>query len=330
MPLSSVQGGTLEPGVISHMSIGVQIVAFLAGAVGFIAGIWLLGLAFRESTVWGLAVLFIPFAGLVFIIRHWEDAKGPFFLQMGNGIIACAIVAAIVWTDASAKRDAGPQFPSQKEIMEKIAEDNRASQARMQAERDRAMQQNRPYLPTNILPTPRPAANPVPTPVATPTPAARTQPNRVPTPTPPPGPKVEWNLAGWDSPAKRQGDDPMTKVCVLVKARRFGRADGWVGVAVGPPAKDANDPANKEHLAQVRGQFNEGLAKLRIIPGKQELTQNIEGIDYDRIVVSADKAMATVLTTIQDGRCMDYWYDGPMAGWETLKLVVGRAKVIEP
>lgn len=38
--------------------------------------------SFKESIVWGLAVLFVPFAALVFLIMHWTEAKKAFLVQL--------------------------------------------------------------------------------------------------------------------------------------------------------------------------------------------------------------------------------------------------------
>jgi hypothetical protein len=62
------------------------------GAI-IVGGIWLLVKAFTESIVWGLLCLFIPIAGLIFVITHWEDAKSPFLLQVAGIVL---VVVAVV------------------------------------------------------------------------------------------------------------------------------------------------------------------------------------------------------------------------------------------
>jgi len=60
----------------------------LAGLSGFamlIFGIQILVRAFRTSTGWGLASLFIPLAVLVFVFKHWPQTRKPFL-----GALACA------------------------------------------------------------------------------------------------------------------------------------------------------------------------------------------------------------------------------------------------
>jgi hypothetical protein len=58
------------------------ILSIVGVVILLIGGIMMLIAAFRVSIVWGLASLFIPFAGLVFIFLHWSAAKTAFFLQL--------------------------------------------------------------------------------------------------------------------------------------------------------------------------------------------------------------------------------------------------------
>ena len=56
--------------------------------IGFIIGLifvlQILILAFKESRVWFIGSLIIPFVMLIFVIMHWEKAKSPFL----KGLIA--------------------------------------------------------------------------------------------------------------------------------------------------------------------------------------------------------------------------------------------------
>lgn len=54
----------------------------IALLISLIYGIKLLILAFKESVLWGLGSIFIPFVGLIFVIMHWEQAKGPFLKSL--------------------------------------------------------------------------------------------------------------------------------------------------------------------------------------------------------------------------------------------------------
>ncbi|MGZ5473350.1 MAG: hypothetical protein ACXW31_07505 [Thermoanaerobaculia bacterium] len=56
-------------------------------AVNAVSGIVILVKAFRVSVGWGLAVMFIPFASLYFVIKNWEATKAPFFAGLGGGAL---------------------------------------------------------------------------------------------------------------------------------------------------------------------------------------------------------------------------------------------------
>ncbi|MEM9553401.1 MAG: hypothetical protein AAGC60_04025 [Acidobacteriota bacterium] len=60
----------------------------VGGIASIIGGLWLLGLAFGAGILWGLGYLFVPFVSLFFIVSHWQEAKKPFLLQLGGGIVA--------------------------------------------------------------------------------------------------------------------------------------------------------------------------------------------------------------------------------------------------
>ncbi len=62
-------------------------------ALGLIVlgGLGLLLAAFKTSVLWGLLVLFIPPAAILFLILHWQAAKGAFQLQL----LGLALVFAV-------------------------------------------------------------------------------------------------------------------------------------------------------------------------------------------------------------------------------------------
>ncbi|WP_367104099.1 hypothetical protein [uncultured Psychrobacter sp.] len=57
--------------------IGV-ILFFIGLVICLIYGVKLIIIAFRESILWGLLYLFLPFANIYYIITRWEKCKGPF------------------------------------------------------------------------------------------------------------------------------------------------------------------------------------------------------------------------------------------------------------
>jgi hypothetical protein len=59
-----------------------------------LGGLFFIVAAFRESILWGLAVLFLPVVPLIFLVLHWQRAKGPFFIQLyGLGFVLLAVFA---------------------------------------------------------------------------------------------------------------------------------------------------------------------------------------------------------------------------------------------
>ena len=68
------------------------VAGLLLGAVLLLgSGIVLLVKAFQTSKLWGLAVLFIPFAAPVFIFKYWHQSWRPFLTSLlGAAVIVIA------------------------------------------------------------------------------------------------------------------------------------------------------------------------------------------------------------------------------------------------
>jgi hypothetical protein len=77
------------------MMMFLVLLAWLAGMASLVSYIWLTVLAFKRSVGWGLAVLFIPFAFIVFAVKYWTEAKVPFLVNLGSGVAGVAIFFAI-------------------------------------------------------------------------------------------------------------------------------------------------------------------------------------------------------------------------------------------
>jgi len=58
-----------------------------------VGALWLICVAFQESVAWGLGVLFVPFANIVFLFRHWDVAKKPFLISLLGGLLLGAAMA---------------------------------------------------------------------------------------------------------------------------------------------------------------------------------------------------------------------------------------------
>ncbi|MDY0207042.1 MAG: excalibur calcium-binding domain-containing protein [Pseudomonas sp.] len=74
--------------IVLYVGLGV----FIIGGIGFLLA------AFRTSILWGLAVLFITPVAIIYLIVHWQDAKGPFKLQ----VIGLLIIGLFVYMDGGA------------------------------------------------------------------------------------------------------------------------------------------------------------------------------------------------------------------------------------
>lgn len=59
-----------------ELLIWASIALIIIGGLGFLIA------AFKTSIIWGLAVLFIPPAAIVYLVMHWQSAKGAFQLQL--------------------------------------------------------------------------------------------------------------------------------------------------------------------------------------------------------------------------------------------------------
>lgn len=59
-----------------------EIILYVGLGIFIIGGIGLLIAAFRTSILWGLAVLLIAPVAILYLIVHWQDAKGPFKMQV--------------------------------------------------------------------------------------------------------------------------------------------------------------------------------------------------------------------------------------------------------
>jgi hypothetical protein len=69
------------------MTAIASILLFLGWLVSIVGGIMLLVVAFKESILWGLGCIFIPFVALIFIVMHWEQSKKPFFIELAGAVL---------------------------------------------------------------------------------------------------------------------------------------------------------------------------------------------------------------------------------------------------
>lgn len=67
----------------------VVICMVISAFVMLVGGLMMIVAAFRQSILWGVAYLLIPFAALVFLCKYWNEAKKGFFINLAG---ACAFV----------------------------------------------------------------------------------------------------------------------------------------------------------------------------------------------------------------------------------------------
>lgn len=74
----------------------ILILLGVVGGLAILAGSVLLVMAaFRESVLWGLGVLLVPFVGLVFVFVHWDASKRPIVIQtVGAALLLFALFGA--------------------------------------------------------------------------------------------------------------------------------------------------------------------------------------------------------------------------------------------
>jgi hypothetical protein len=74
------------------MMILLLSLAGLACLVATASFIWLAIIAFKKHILWGIAVLFLPFAPIVFAIMNWQESKKPFLINVGSTVFAIVLV----------------------------------------------------------------------------------------------------------------------------------------------------------------------------------------------------------------------------------------------
>ncbi len=129
---------------MTALGIALLVIGLVLSLVG---GVMFLVAAFRVSVTWGLLVLFVPFANLVFLVKYWAEAKKSFFV---NAAGCAALVLAFGALATSAVRAGGTA----------IAE--AAAQASAEAQRaDAAVPAARPRVRPAVAPgSAAPAAQP--------------------------------------------------------------------------------------------------------------------------------------------------------------------------
>lgn len=90
------------------MAIAGFILYGLGMLVMIVGGIMFLVAAFRTGILWGLATMFLPFAGFLFLCMHWDAVRRSFLVQFIGFLIACGgLWAALAGAGHAAGTDDG-------------------------------------------------------------------------------------------------------------------------------------------------------------------------------------------------------------------------------
>lgn len=77
------------------MTFLIVALTLTAVVVLIISSIVLLVAAFKESVLWGLGSLFVPFVGLIFVIKYWADVRRAFLTNLISGVVVLLMVSAL-------------------------------------------------------------------------------------------------------------------------------------------------------------------------------------------------------------------------------------------
>jgi len=85
MVTGSLSNTGLVPGILMGLLMGCSL-------AGFIGGVQLIIVAFKQSVGWGLIVLLVPCGALVYVIKFWQDARGPFLTSLFANVTYGAVL----------------------------------------------------------------------------------------------------------------------------------------------------------------------------------------------------------------------------------------------
>jgi hypothetical protein len=131
---------------------------------------------------------------------------------------------------------------------------------------------------------------------------------------------ASWQALGWAPIRGKMGGMD------VVMSKRMQNRELIAGLVVGPLASSRKAGEYVVFAVKQQRACRELARKsIRRLPGGKTVTQKFDGVTYDRAIYVKGTSQITVLTTIQDGRCVAYWYIGPTSQFEEFRKVLGRA-----
>lgn len=109
--------------------------------------------AFRVSTGWGLAVIFLPFASLLFIINHWSDTKNAFLGGLA-GMVLVVMGVIIAPSPDPVEDETATRTASRRSAPEPVREQPAVHYASAAAPSSPAYEPPRTYTPAYNPPQP--------------------------------------------------------------------------------------------------------------------------------------------------------------------------------
>jgi len=144
---------------------------------------------------------------------------------------------------------------------------------------------------------------------------------------PAPTSNVDWQVEGWSKAELARGN-PLAGECDAYREFATGpRSKGLAAVHFGPEAKDMADRVFRGYRVKVTRLFDAARNQAGDMTTPKEMQQTIAGAQYYRVMAFKDSNCLTVLMTVQDGRCVSYWYVGRTSGWARFVVGLGKAKV---
>ena len=90
-------------------------------------------------------------------------------------------------------------------------------------------------------------------------------------------------------------------------------------------AKAKTDAGYIEYKNSMEDIFRTALKRDTGVFSVSKIKQTLGTVEYDRMIARQPGRIATVCMTIQDGRCVSYWYVGTTDSWDAFTSLLGKA-----